>query len=216
MTYLKNIDDLKPKGPFGIKKYPLVHIGNLSNPYFVTIGCSYTTGYGLDYKNTWSKKLGDYCNLEHINLGFSGSSLEYQYDKIKKLENILTDAKFVIWMQTYPHRSHRIYNFLIGDRYARIKYKKTNNDVSNWYKIEKYIDLVKNKKILITNCWGYDLNLRTLLKAKFAKRNKKFYFNDTKWIDYADDNQHPGVITNKVFAKNLYLYLKNNFINWLT
>ena len=106
---LPNLNIFKPKKPLGLGYHELPHIGDLSKPFFITVGCSHTKGVSLDYSNTWTHKISKLLDMEHINLGFSGSSLEYQLSLIEKAETVLPQAKFILWMHTYPSRSHKFF-----------------------------------------------------------------------------------------------------------
>ena len=81
-----NICKLKPKKFLSLGRHNLRHIGDLSKPFFVTVGCSFTKGVALDYPDTWAHKISKLFNMEHINLGFSGSSIDYQLTLINKTE----------------------------------------------------------------------------------------------------------------------------------
>ena len=93
---INNIDQLKPKKFFSLGRHELRHVGDLSKPFFITVGCSHTKGVSLTYSNTWANNIAKLFNMEHINLGFSGSSLEYQLSLIRRAENILPKAKFIL------------------------------------------------------------------------------------------------------------------------
>jgi hypothetical protein len=141
------LDTLKPRKFLSLGRYDLPHVGDISKPYFVTVGCSYSAGTALDYKDVWCNVLAKKLKLQHVNLSFPGSSLEYQHDKIVESEKILSDAKFIVWMQTHPVRSHRKFlSYFIGDRNARILFDLTDDDVKTWHKIQKMYELVKHKK----------------------------------------------------------------------
>ena len=79
---------LQPKKILGLGRYPLPHQGDLSKPYFIAVGCSFTAGARIDYNDVWCNQLGNKLNLEHINLSYQGSSLEYQYEKILQSEKL--------------------------------------------------------------------------------------------------------------------------------
>ena len=98
------------------------HVGDLSKPFFITVGCSHTKGVSLTYSNTWAYNIAKLFNMEHINLGFSGSSLEYQLSLITRAENVLPKAKFILWMHTYPSRSHKFFlSHILGDKLCRVQ-----------------------------------------------------------------------------------------------
>jgi hypothetical protein len=204
---------LQPKKILGLGRYPLPHKGDLSKPYFIAVGCSFTAGARIDYNDVWCNQLGSKLNLEHINLSYQGSSLEYQYEKILQSETILSNAKFILWMQTYPPRSHRFFlRDIIGDFYSRII---PPDKPIIWEKVEYYYNLVSHKKILITNCWGWDLKTKILLKAKICKKNKNYFFNKNNPIDYGSDNLHPGPKSHSILANDMYDHMTKHFSSWI-
>ena len=210
------LDTLKPRKFLSLGRYDLPYVGDTSKPYFVTIGCSYSAGEALDYKDVWCNVLAKKLKLQHVNLSFGGSSLEYQHDKIIESEKILYDAKFIVWMQTHPERSHRKFlSYFIGDRNARVKFDITDDDVRAWHKIQKMYDSVKYKKILITNCWHWNNKIKLLVENKICKKNKNYFFNKHEKIDVAYDNVHAGPKSHLVLANELTAHILKHFPNWV-
>jgi len=210
----RNINKLKPKKFLSIGRHDLPHVGDLTKPYFVVAGCSFTAGTGLDYKNTWPSILGEKLGLQHINIALEGSSMEYQYDKISEAEKTLTEAKFIVWMQTYPVRTHRnkVLSFLLGDLKARVMineqlFRKPDHLMEQWNKIKKYNDLVKDKNIYIVNCWYWDKKLLHLFKHKICKNNTRCILNELMQVDDAQFDSHPGVESNKMIAEKIYSHI---------
>ena len=91
-----DLNPLKPKKFLSLGRHDLPHVGDLSRPYFITVGCSLTAGLCLDYKDTWSSALSKKLDMEHINLSMVGSSLDYQHHTLIKAERILKEARFVV------------------------------------------------------------------------------------------------------------------------
>jgi hypothetical protein len=210
------LDTLKPRKFLSLGRYDLPHVGDISKPYFVTVGCSYSAGTALDYKDVWCNVLAKKLKLQHVNLSFPGSSLEYQHDKIVESEKILSDAKFIVWMQTHPVRSHRKFlSYFIGDRNARILFDLTDDDVKTWHKIQKMYELVKHKKILITNSWHWNNKTKLLVENKICKKNKNYFFNKHEKIDVACDNLHAGPKSHLVLANELTAHILKHFPNWV-
>ena len=214
---LQNLNTLKPKKFLSLGRHPLAHIGDLTKPYFVTIGCSYTYGVGLNYEDTWSSKLANTLGLEHINLSFPGTSIEYQYEKILQAETILSKAKFIIWMQSSPVRSHRTsISFLIGDKSARIPVSITWDDKKLWEKVRKFYDLCKNKKIIFINGWRWNKKIKLLLESKICKNNKNYFFNKYEPEDLAFDKLHPGPSSHLHLVHDLIPHITKHFSDWIT
>mgnify|MGYP003644099849 CR=1 FL=1 len=209
------INNLRPTHILGIGARDLPHVGDLTKPYFITIGCSYSSGFTLQYQKGWCSRLADKLGLEHINLSFNGSSLEYQYEKITMAEDILKDALFVVWMQTHPFRTHKMnWRWLLGDVYSRVLYNLTSDDPRCWEKVRSFFDLVKSKKILCINSWSWDKKLKMYLDAKICKKNKQYFFNDNEVIDYSEDDYHPGPKSHTVVSDQLYNHIQTHFPHW--
>jgi len=203
---------LMPRNFLGLGHKKLSHIGDLTKPYFVAVGCSVVGGDSLsvDYKDSWVNQVAAGIGMEHINLGFDGSSLEYQYEKIQQCEKILPDSKFILWMQSPPWRSHHMrFRNVIGDGLARIKldsalYRNTESLAAQWRKLLAFYDLAKkNTKILFTNTWMWDAPLLYLLESKMRKTCSRYHVNTKDIIDRGKDGLHPGPDTHKHLATEM-------------
>ena len=213
----QNLNFLKPKKFLSLGYHKLQYVGDLSKDFFVTIGCSFAKGTALDYQNTWSSKIAQLLNLEHINLSFEGSSLEYQFNVIKKVQKFLPQHKFILWMHTFPIRSHQTnLSRIIGDKYARIQVNNLWTDVQSWNKIQKYVNLVNTQKVLMTNCWHYNNKIKLLLKEKICKHNPQYFYNKHEPIDQATDNEHPGSLSHNKLASDWFLHITKHFSHWIT
>lgn len=214
------LSNLMPRKFLGLGRDRLSHIGDLTKPYFVAVGCSVVGGETLcvDYKDSWVNRLATRLGLEHINLGFDGSSLEYQYEKIKMCEKILPDCEFIVWMQSPPWRSHhmRLGRF-IGDRWARMKidselFRTKESLGAQWQKLLMYYDQAKkNQKILFTNTWSWSPQLLLPLESKMKKSGSRYYVNAQNIIDYGEDNMHPGTETHKQLAVEIEQHVLKHF-----
>tara|TARA_Y100001970_G_scaffold252441_1_gene326251 strand:- start:2248 stop:2904 length:657 start_codon:yes stop_codon:yes gene_type:complete len=213
---LPNLNKLKPRKFLSLGRHSLAHVGDLSKPYFVVVGCSYTYGVGLNYKDVWCNKLAQTLGLEHINLSFPGTSIEYQYDKILQTEKILSDAKFIIWMQSSPVRSHRTFlSFLIGDKSARIPVSTTWGDKKLWEKVQRFYDLTKNKKIIFTNGWHWNNKIKLLLENKICKQNKNYFLNKYEPEDLGFDKIHPGTQSHLHLVNDIGSHITKHFSDWI-
>lgn len=200
---LQNLNKLKARKILGLGHYDLAHVGDITKPFFVTVGCSHARGLGVPYKDSWSNKIGDMFGLEHVNISYDGSSIDYQFDRISKLDSVLPGYKFVLWMHTYPVRSH---NFkmakLLGDRYSRIgNYILTEEYNKSFAKVKNFVERSHNK-IMITNCWGYDDQLKIMIRKKICPSNPRYFFNSNDYEDRGDDNVHAGANTQHRLAND--------------
>tara|TARA_A100001011_G_scaffold167969_1_gene176722 strand:- start:1019 stop:1696 length:678 start_codon:yes stop_codon:yes gene_type:complete len=220
---INNIDQLKPKKFLSLGRHKLRYVGDLSKPFFITVGCSHTKGVSLSYSDTWANNIAKLFNMEHINLGFSGSSLEYQLSLITRAENILPKAKFILWMHTYPSRSHKFFlSHILGDKLCRVQkenflfYKdeiEQDYNLDSWNKLKTVVEQVKNKKVFMTNCWGYNSGLKTLMHNKICKNNFKYFLNQDNWIDHAPDNAHAGIKSHAKIAQDWFTHITKHYPN---
>lgn len=190
--------------------HDLAHIGDLNGDYFITIGCSFTKGSYLAYNDTWSYKLGKLLQMQHINLAFDGSSIEYQYEVIRKIRALGIDKK-IFWMQTHPTRSHRwrLAPF-IGDRLARTTDTAWDTPTS-WMRLFDHYNLVKEQNVFLTNSWLYSSKIQLLLKEKICKKDPIYFFNEHQPIDFGDDGVHPGAESHSMLANAWYDHLTKHF-----
>ena len=212
-----DLNRLKPRRFLSIGRHNLPHVGDLSKPYFVAVGCSVMAGSGVAYENSWISQVGSQLDLEHINLALDGSSLEYQYHKILESEKALTDAKFILWMQSPPIRNHRMMlRKIIGDKYARVRFHdqmyRTPDVVGRtWIKLKKFYDLSCGKNIIYTNTRGWDKRLLLMLSTKIGNKDTKYFVNDNEIVDKGDDGLHPGTETHSVLANKIHTHIRTHY-----
>ena len=211
-----NLENLKPRKFLSLGRHDLPHVGDLTQPYFVTIGCSFTAGNFLEYKDTWSARLSQKLNLEHINLAMEGSSMNYQYNTLTSAQKILKDARFMVWMHTYPTRYHL--NFLrhiIGDPLAR---RGVGGDLpfsqKSLKKIKGFTELTKDMRVLHTNAWGYDKKTKLVLEKLICRQNRKYLLNKHEYIDRVRDNAHAGPISHETLATDIHEHIMKYFPTW--
>ena len=207
------IDKLLPTTFLNLRTRPTSHWGDITKPFFVTIGCSLTENTHIEYKDCWSAVLGRKLGLEHINIAFGGSCLEYQSEKVNQMWNILPHAKFCVWMQTYPIRKRRRWKWL-GDHLARNQHVLAYEDPNTFQRQCAIIDQHMQENVLFTNCWGYDVPYMKALTVKY-KGNNKFFINTNNWIDRAGDNLHAGPRMHGEIGVQLYEHITKNFPQWI-
>jgi hypothetical protein len=147
----------------------------------------------------------------------SGSSLDYQYDKLARSENILNEAKFILWMHTYPTRWHlTLLSHIIGDKMAQrgigghLKYHTKHLE-----KIKKFVSLTKDSKVLHTNAWGYDTKTILAIKKLIIRNNRKYLLNRQGYLDRASDGLHAGPMSHESISRDMCAHIKKYFPNWL-
>ena len=211
-----DLNSLKPKKFLSLGHHDLPHVGDLSQPYFVTIGCSFTAGNFLEYKDTWSHKLSHKIDMEHVNLAMAGSSMDYQYNTLTRAQKILENARFMVWMHTYPTRYHlNFLRYFIGDLLAR---RGMGGDLSysqkTLEKIKRFTELTKDMKVLHTNAWGYDNKTKLVLEKIICRHNRKYLLNTHEYFDRASDNEHAGPKSHETLARDIHKHITEHFPTW--
>jgi hypothetical protein len=216
-----NLSTLCPTTSFGFKKIELPHCGDLSKPYFVTIGCSNTAGTSeqdndikiLDYDCMWPSLVAQDLQMQHINIGFAGASVQYLNPKLKKSLTILSNAKFVLYMIPFPVRSHSRLFFL--DDHKKRRYHTTLwREQKTLINIKNTVEMFSEDKVIFTNNWGYDPSMLESITALY-KKYPKFFVNRDTIIDRAEDDNHPGKKTHIEISKKLVAHIRKNFNDWI-
>ena len=191
----------------------LSHWGNTSKDFFATVGCSFTYGIGVDYKDSWSNVLAKMFGMEHVNIAFPGSSIEYQRDKLDLLIKLLPSVKFCVWMMTFPTRSHAD-DIKLSDEKRRMQDAIEWRDPQSLQKIVEGYEMFQQQNVLSTNVWFYPPDFTKIMKGRL-KNSTKFYVNDHKPVDLGFTS-HVGPQTHKIFAEKLYDYIKKFFPTWVS
>jgi hypothetical protein len=195
----------------------------------MSIGCSNTEGIGVNDYETWSSQFTKLIpNGINHNFGMGGRSNDYisrclltYYDLIK--------PDLVLIMYTSPHRREiftkdgGIEPFMVTQKWGyleeteegrKIQSLKTelqndNEDFVNWYKnhlLIKYFLESKNCNWLWNGWMGIPID--------YCEINR-FDGQYGTFIDLSVDKAHPGPIHNSVYAKELFTYIYERFINYL-
>jgi len=189
----------------------LPYWGDTSKDFFATIGDSFTYGCGVEYEQSWSSVLAKKLSMEHINLAFPGSSIEYQSSKTELLLHLLPNVKFVVWMMTFPTRSQDP-DANLSDVKRRMHDHSTWKDPKTLQKIVDNVDKFSKQKILITNIWYYPPPFLKIIKSKF-RNTANFFVNDQKPVDLGNPS-HVGPQSHLNVANKIYNYIETHFKNW--
>jgi hypothetical protein len=197
----------------------------------MSIGCSLTEGVGVNDNETWSYQFTKLIpNGVNLNFGCGGRSNDYicrallsYYDLIK--------PDLVLIMYTSPQR-REIYTseggiepFIPtlswgymeetedGKRIQECFFDLQNDNVDfiNWYKNHQIIKLFLESK----NCnWFWNGSFEIPQQYKEFNRFDGNYMTQP-YSDLGVDGTHPGPLHNKVYADELFNYIKSNFPNYL-
>lgn len=170
----------------------------IEGDYIVAFGCSHTFGYALEEEYRYSNLIQNTLNIPVINLGVIGTSAGFIKDNLLQLSFYLNKTKikkpkFIIvqwpdftrlWFGI--HQNLRSHSFL----------KKEFLNTENLRKIEEF-NLINFYHINLL-CEIYDIKrIDFCLQEHWPE--KELGLNRIKYLDFAEDNEHPGRKTNMVF-----------------
>ena len=187
----------------------------------LSVGDSHTEGVGVNDDETWSHQLTRMIpNGVDLNAGFGGRSNDYIARTILTLFKTFR-PDIVLVMYTYPTRKE-FYNkkgdlqpfhvnpwgYFKNDPIGKMEHDSflnlsfDENDMINWYKNHLLISnfLKANNTPFFWN--GSFLNDNTI------KEDNRFDGDYDNFIDKSADKTHAGPLSNKIYAKKLFKYLK--------
>jgi hypothetical protein len=190
----------------------------------MSLGCSHTEGVGVNDDKTWSHQLCKLIpNAVDLNFGFGGRSSDYvsrclltYYDLVK--------PDLVLIM--YPNQDRKDYytneggvepfawnpwGYFKEDPVGRETYHHLSNITNkedgtvNWYKnhlLIKYFLQTKNTPFVWNGAHVH----------RAIEEPNRFDDDYRNYRDYGSDGGHPGPEHNRIYANNLYNFLKKNKI----
>lgn len=189
----------------------------------MSIGCSHTEGVGLNDNQTWSHQICKLINGVDLNFGFGGRSNDYV---VRCLLTFFDLVKPDLVLIMYPDQDRKEYytekggiepfaynpwGFLSETEEGVSIYKSlmsianNNENYINWYKnhlLVKYFLEAKNCK------WAW--NGAHLFTA--PQELNRFDGDYRNFIDFGSDGSHSGPEHNRIYANNLYNFLKESKI----
>ena len=180
----------------GFRERPLANI-NWSNS-IVLLGCSVVEGIGNTVDDTISKNLENILNVPVLNLGVSGSGIDFAGVNSLILHNDYPTPRAVVQLWSGLGRYS---DFVTSSRAIRYMPTKKDYDAKymweerNKYYVEADRTLWKNKTIYYEGSVFLDTSQE--LDITFYEVN-----------DFARDGDHPGPITNRLIAEDIAENLK--------
>ena len=194
------------------------------------VGCSITQGYGLDKDEGYGYIVGKELNLPVSSLTATAASIKWSADQILRAD--IREDDLVIWgitavgrypfvrendtldhIMPYSHNENKEFknlfskNFLVSNHicYEAIasieyatKYMNKNNIKSILGVFPLYIDKHKQKFLKYISQFNNSLILQTETGTK------------DRFVDFANDNCHPGVMQNRLYANSILDFYNNN------
>lgn len=189
----------------------------------MSIGCSHTEGVGLNDTETWSYQLCKLVEGVDCNFGFGGRSSDYVVRCLLTYFNLVKPDLVLIM---YPNQDRREYyteeggiepfayspwGFLSETKQGTelygnlISISNNNENFINWYKNHLLITYFLETQ----NCkWVWNgAHLHTAVQEP-----NRFDGDYRNFLDFGSDGAHSGPKHNKIYANNLYDFLKGNKI----
>jgi len=166
----------------------------------VCFGCSVTLGIGVDEKNSWPTKLGEFLKISIVNLGQGGVGIDY----------IVAQLVFLLNQGYYPKKiavvwpaETRIYYWGEGSKEIQER-----DDLKNFF-CQNDIHMLRNAQINITafNQLSKHIPLVEMTWSNFLHLNLKI----SKWrkVDLGTDKIHPGPKSHLLAAE----YMRDQFLS---
>lgn len=194
----------------------------------VFLGCSFTAGTALpDPKTHYANIVGQHFNQRVVNLAEGSGSNGLVFDKFTQLD--LHENQIVIVQLTSPNRLH----YCIPDRrllkimFANSEYKDLNRAMLEVYhkdflfyqtltQVRAMVKIAEAKKLRMV-FWLYNYKDEAL----YSQQDQIYFYNMKEFVpasimadyfvDFATDNLHPGVESNKNIAYNLIKYIEETY-----
>lgn len=171
------------------------------NNSIVILGCSHVYGYSLAEEDTAVRVLEKQINMPVINLGVASGSVELAFYNSLILYEMEVKPKAII--QIWSDLS-RYLNFFSSD---------VNFIQSYTYANKAYVHNIdwETKSLFYRTAFNAIWKDKTFVyEASFFNNTAlKFNIDCIEYLDFARDNSHPGIISNKVLADNIASKLRD-------
>ena len=204
--------------------YPIV-TRQTDSPNLWIAGCSVSFGIGVEKEERWGQIVAEQLNMPVNFLAEGGSGNSYQSDKI--LSSDIRKDDIVIMQATFPNRNTIIYQGELLHVNAR-SYELVPNLIKTYTpdRLDEpinYVRQIQNFKKIKNICkkigaklmlWSQHMMPGVLL-PHLIKQDYYFHFTNAKYtpstefmLDYGTDNEHPGPLQHKEYAKFVLEKLK--------
>ena len=171
------------------------------NNSVVILGCSHVYGHALAEEDTAARVLEKQINMPVINLGVPAGSVELAFYNSLILHNMGVKPKAIIQIWSELSRYVNLTIVKVGDLECY--------DVQN----KNYIPDIEweIKSLFYRNAFNAIWKDKTFVyeASFFDDTASNFNIDCLSYLDFARDNRHPGIISNKVLADNIASKLKD-------
>lgn len=212
-------------------RYPLLDLTQQANQRYTktnasrtlwAVGCSITAGVGVCQEESWPMRLAEKTQLSCEILAQSGSSIDWQADRI--LRSDIDHDDIVVWALTSPERftwydndqTHHVtpsqikkniavpnlsrecvHTLLVSDHFLHAAMFYINQ-------VENFCNKIGARLLLYGALTSHALNLQLSTKSIFFP-HETFHYN---WLDLGTDNAHPGPRQHQKYCQTLFTHLR--------
>lgn len=171
------------------------------NNSIVILGCSHVYGHAHAEEDTAVRVLEKQINMPVINLGVPGGSVELAFYNSLILYNIGVKPKAIIQIWSELNRYSNFVEGEVDTMYNCRSWNKTYIHQIDWetkslFYIKAFNAIWKDKTFV------YEASF-------FENTAKECNIDHVKYLDFARDNSHAGIISHKVLADNIARKLKD-------
>lgn len=168
----------------------------------VVFGCSHVFGVGLHEEDTLSGQLAKLTNTPTINMGVSGSSIEYSLYNSTILNEYYPTPKAVIHIYTSINRTTYYYKNYIKHHAS---WNMQQDDYMSLYTVDPTHSRVHALMAKMINKQLWSSKTKFYEASLFSDKFNTMGLDTVKFEDRARDLKHPGRVT----IKNLAIKIKD-------
>lgn len=192
------------------------------------IGCSFAKGIGVNETERYGYLISQQLGLPVSFLTKDGSSVPWAADQI--LRSDIRKNDIVIWGITGSGRftfadeennlhhiclnsynsNNQEFTYLINKNFLTSN-QMCYNSITCIAQVIKYLDHIGTKYILGMFPLNIEEHELKLLKYISQFNNSVLLYTDRKFIDFGNDNVHPGVLQHQWYAKTIIDFYQNKF-----
>lgn len=194
----------------------LADIRKSSSPQIWGVGCSFTVGVGVDPEQTYIRLLADYLKLPLSLLAEPASSVSWAADQI--LRSDIRKDDIVVWGLTefnrLPTFNNQVDHITVSDpifpKHLLVSSYTTYIGITSVFQVINFCQKIGAKLII----GGFLLSNEI---AEMLEGTPEFFLsvphyyksNRHEYVDFGEDNLHPGPEQHKLYFNDFVLQLSN-------
>lgn len=172
-------------------------------------GCSIARGIGVQQGQQYASLVSQAINTPFVDLSLAGSSIEYAADQL--LRSNIQSGDIVIWGLTeetrFPIWDSKLKKISVGNRTIEtLTETRVYKSVTSVHQVSNFCSKIGAKLILLPIICSENFCLLLWDLDNFYP-----FPYQTKWVDYGDDDVHPGPEQHKIYADFCLDIIRNKF-----